>query len=382
MPFSLYVHFPFCHNKCSYCDYYKELFNQSLEKKFYEALKIETALAHQEMKNQGYTDFEISTIFIGGGTPSLTNIDYFSDWLKHLRKFFKVPKGIEFSIESNPESITSEKLQIYKKLGVTRPTFGFQTFNEKMLKVLDRKHNREDSHKAVYFTNTLGFKQFGVDLIFGLPGQTAKMLSADIDQLLDLEPPHISFYQLIIEEGTPFADRYAAGEIEIPTQEVLLAMYRSGTQKFQSAGYTRYEISSFAKPGFECRHNINYWNGGDYLGLGPSAHSFINGERFYNWPNITEYIDAIKNNQLPRTIDESGFEERMTEAILLGLRTMWGVSRKRFEKKFGIPLDDRLDKKQFDIFVKSGHIIEENDIVKLTESGVYVVEEITRRLLK
>ena len=137
MAFSLYVHFPFCQNKCSYCDFYKESFNISLEKKFYEALKIETALARQEMAENGQTDFDISTIFIGGGTPSLTNTDLFADWLRHLKKFFKVPRGIEFSIETNPESITSGKLQTFKKLGITRPTFGMQTFNDKMLKILE-----------------------------------------------------------------------------------------------------------------------------------------------------------------------------------------------------------------------------------------------------
>jgi oxygen-independent coproporphyrinogen-3 oxidase len=379
MPFGLYVHFPFCRNKCSYCDFYKELFDLGMERSFYEALRIETELCADVYAGQ---DREISTIFVGGGTPSLTNLQMFSDWLTQLRTLFHVPDGIEFSIENNPDSVHLENLSAFKELGINRPTFGIQSFNADLLKLLNRKHNPDHSYKAVYLTNALGYENFGLDLIFGLPKQTSKILSKDLDELIDLNPPHISFYQLTVEPGTKLAERVESGSLVMPSQEVTLALYRGGCERLAEAGYSRYEVSSFAKPGFECKHNLGYWEGNDYLALGPSGHSFMQGRRFANVPNVMEYIKTLKAGSRPVIYDESGMDERMVESIMLGLRTSRGIDRHQYAARFGQPVEERLDRKQYDLLVESGHLVPSDDQIKLSEEGIYLADEITRRLIK
>jgi len=380
MAFGLYVHFPFCKNKCSYCDFYKELHRASLEKEFYEALNIETELVAEK---QALIDKEITTVFIGGGTPTLTDVEYFTHWLETLKRFFFLSDNIEFSIENNPEFITLEKMQAFKELGINRPVFGVQSFNEKLLKVLRRKHKSHAVYRAVYLANVLGFENFGVDLIFGLPGQTSKMLSADIDQLIDLDPPHISFYQLTVEPGTDLADGVERGRLKMPDQELTLAQYRGGCSQMAENGYHRYEVLSFAREGFECQHNLGYWEGQDYIGLGPSAHSFVAGQRYSNAADVREYIDSLKNKrERPLIKDESSFEDRMTEAIMLGLRTSRGIERSRFASRFGVELEKKLDSEQYKIFVNSGHLLSEKNTVRLSDEGIYLADEITRRLVK
>lgn len=379
MPFGLYVHYPFCRNKCSYCDFYKEKYARNLEREFYHALRIETELASEDPFVQ---ENEVSSIFIGGGTPNLTNLDLFADWLALLKRNMQVPTEIEFSIECNPDEVTLEGLQILKELGVNRPVFGVQSFHTKLLKLLDRRHDPHHSQRAIYYANALDFKNYGVDFIFGLPGQTSKMLSADLDQLLDFEPPHISFYQLTVEEGTPLAGRVKSGRIKMPDQELTLALYRGGVEKMADLGYQRYEVSSFAQPGFECRHNLGYWEGADFLGLGPSAHSFVNGVRFANWPNLGDYLTSLKSGIPPRAVEESGAEERMTEAIMMGLRTSRGISRSAFANRFGQPLETRLDREQYAMLVESGHLIPDRGMLRLSEEGILLADEITRRLIK
>ncbi|MCP4547113.1 MAG: coproporphyrinogen III oxidase family protein, partial [bacterium] len=234
-------------------------------------------------------DYEIGTIYIGGGTPSLTSLGLLADWLAVVRRLFSVRGGIEFSFETNPESVSLELLEELQKLGINRPVFGFQSFNKRLLKLLGRKHKLHDSHRAIYFANALGYDNFGGDLIYALPKQTARMLSADLDQLVDLDPPHISLYELAVEPNTPLAAKVAGGKLRMPDEELSAALGRGAYEYLVEAGYERYEVCSFAKPGHECQHNMGYWQGNDYLGLGPSAHSYLNGRRFANTRNLTEY---------------------------------------------------------------------------------------------
>jgi oxygen-independent coproporphyrinogen-3 oxidase len=378
MSFGLYLHFPFCRNKCSYCDFYKELYDARLEARFFEALAIETELAAMAF---GSCDREISTIFIGGGTPTLANPDLFAKWLEQLRRLFIVPDGIEFSIENNPDAVTAEKLVTLKQLGVNRPTYGIQSFNLHLLQLLDRQHNPVDSARAVYLTNVLGFANFGADLIFGLPRQTSRMLSEDIDELIDLGPPHVSFYQLTVEPHTALAERVESGSLVMPDPDLSLAMYRAGCARLAEAGYTRYEVSSFAKPGFECLHNIRYWDRSDYLGLGPSAHSFMLGQRFANESDVHQYVQLLSQGKRPVVADVSGVDERMVEAIMLGLRTAKGIDRHQFAVRFGRAVEDRIDLRQYELFVRSGHVIDERGTIRLSDDGICVADEIIRRLV-
>ena len=379
MAFGLYLHFPFCRNLCSYCDYYKNLYDARLEKEFFEALAIETELVAEDYAE---LDNQISTIFVGGGTPSMANLDMFSTWLDQLRSLFYVSPDVEFSFENNPDSVTLERMQTMASLGINRPTFGIQSFVPSLLELLNRKHNPNDSYRAVYLAGALGFDNFGVDLIFGLPKQTTKMLSADLDQLIDLNPPHISFYQLTIEPGTTLERRVASGSLSVPSSDEMFALYKGGVERLAEAGYNRYEVSSFAKEGKECRHNLGYWEGKDYLGLGPSAHSYMHGRRFSNSADVLKYSKTLLSGQRPIVPDESGHESRMNEAIMLGLRTSKGIDRRHFAERFGVAVEERLVRKQYDVFVESGHLIPDKGWLRLSDDGILQAEEITSRLIK
>ncbi len=379
MPFGLYLHFPFCRHECSYCGFYKESYDRSREREFYRALMKETELAAARFAAH---DTQISSIFVGGGTPSLTSIELFSKWLNLLRRLFRVPEGIEFTIECNPESATLEALEAFRRLGVNRPVIGVQSFDVKFLSLLGRRHQPHDSQRVVYQVNALGFCNFGVDLIYGLPGQTSRMLSADLDQLIDLNPPHISFYELVVKEGTRLCDQVASGEVRMPDRELTRAMYHGGTTRLQDAGYVRYEVCSFAKPGFEGRYNSDHWDGMDYLGLGPSARSFMQGEQGINPSSLADYIDILAEGRLPAVVDDSDSTEHMTEAIMLGLRTTQGISRSRFSRRFGIPVEDRLDREQYELLLESGHLVSGRNRLRLSEEGISLADRIARRLLK
>ncbi|RME27610.1 MAG: coproporphyrinogen III oxidase family protein, partial [Candidatus Zixiibacteriota bacterium] len=228
MPFGLYLHFPFCRNRCSYCDFYKELYQAGLEKDFFDALAVETELVAEEY---AALDNEIATIYVGGGTPSLVNLDFFATWLDQLRSLFYVGPEIEFSFENNPDSVTREKLLRLKELGVNRPVFGIQSFRPDLLKLLNRRHEPNDSHRCIYLANALGFDNYGVDIIFGLPKQNSEALSRDLDQIIDLAPPHISFYQLTVEPGTALADRVASGALKMPDPDFSFGLYRGGCER-------------------------------------------------------------------------------------------------------------------------------------------------------
>jgi oxygen-independent coproporphyrinogen-3 oxidase len=379
MAFGIYLHYPFCTNLCSYCDFYKERFSVELERDYFATLLQEAELFLSEQLPQRR---QVQSIYVGGGTPSLANIEFLEHWLTLIKRHLNLAPDLEFSFECNPESVSGEKLSQLQSLGMNRPVFGVQSFNRKQLALLARNHNPHHTYQAVYLANALGFTNFGCDLIFGLPGQNSDDLARDMDQLLDLEPPHISFYQLTIEPGTPLADRVSKGKLRLPEDELMLALYRGGAERLAEAGYYRYEVSSFAKPGFECRHNQNYWEGGDYLGFGPAAHSFIGGKRLYNVSNLDEWSESIKRGQLALRVDTSGEDQRMTEAIMLGLRTSKGISRAVFSERFGRSLEERLNTEQYNLLVESGHVIPDRGHVRLSDDGLLVADEITRRLLR
>jgi oxygen-independent coproporphyrinogen-3 oxidase len=403
MAFGLYLHFPFCRHKCAYCDFYKEPYEHVLEARFYEALLIETELTAQALYER---DYQITTIYIGGGTPSLTDLDRFQSWLQQVRRLFGYRDDVEFSFEINPESCNRELLQRLWELGVNRPVFGVQSFDLKLLKALSRKHELRQVHEAIYLANALGYDNYGCDLLYGLPGQTGKMLSSDLDQMTDLAPPHISFYQLTIEPGTELARQAERVDLKMPDSDFAQALYQAGREHFKENGYERYEVCSFAKsdalpedpvpgspqanvpdrcphlPAHACRHNLNYWTGGDYLGLGPAAHSFIDGRRFSNVANLYEYMEALERGRRPIIEDRSGKKERIFEAIMLGLRTAQGIDRAQFETRFHRPLSDAIDPRQYDLLLNSGHVVDAGNCLRLSDDALILADEITRRLTK
>jgi oxygen-independent coproporphyrinogen-3 oxidase len=379
MALGLYLHYPFCRYHCAYCDFYKETYQSDLEERYFAALQRETVLAADELRDH---DRQLTSIYIGGGTPSLAAPELLQGWLEQVRTLFPFETGTELSLEINPDSCSRQLLEQLRKLGVTRPVFGVQTFDPKLLKLLTRQHRLHQVHESIYYANTLGFETFGCDLLYGMPGQTGRRLSSDLDQMVDLEPPHVSFYQLSVEEGTELERLVDSGRIGMPDSDFVHALYKAGYEHLSEAGYERYEVCSFARPGHECRHNLNYWIGGDYLGLGPSAHSFLNDRRYSVAPSLAEYLEALERDRRPLIEDRSGIDERMAEAIMLGLRTARGIDLARFEERFGRPLSEALDPDQFEMLLQAGHLLHEDDRLFLDVDSMLLADEIARRLLK
>ena len=343
----------------------------------FDSLITETRLVAEE-----FSDLKIKTIFIGGGTPSLAKIDLLENWLETVRDSFNIADDIEFSIECNPDSVSQEYLAALKDLGVTRPNFGIQTFDPDLLRSIGRGHTPHQIQEAIYFANVLGFKSYGVDLLFGLPGQTSAMLNKDLSQLVDLAPPHVSFYQLTLEEGTQLYADVNSDKVVLPDDSLVSAMYQIGCDKFASAGYEHYEIASFTKEGQECRHSLNYWQGEESIGLGPSAHSYLNGCRFANVESITKYIESLRQNEMPRILNEPALLDRADETIISSLRLRDGVDCEKFEKLFGLPLEDRIDSKEYEKLMEAGLLLDDKNRLRLSDEGFYLADEIALRLLK
>ncbi|MDF1544207.1 MAG: radical SAM family heme chaperone HemW [bacterium] len=378
MSLAIYLHYPFCTNHCSYCDFYKCLIDRDQERSFYRAVAQELKLAVKKYQLEGA---QVDTIFIGGGTPSLTSPELLTNWINQLRKRFELSENLEFSIECNPESVNLERLEQFQELGVTRPTFGIQSFDTEILKILGRRHNPHHSQQAVYLTNVLGFDTFGVDLIFGLPGQKNEDLARDLAQLFALDPPHISFYELTVEPDTALERMVENKQVRLPDNDYSFALGKSGYEKMTKAGYKRYEFCSFAKPGHECRHNLKYWEGEEYLGLGPSAHSFIGNKRFNGVADLEGYISSLEKGELPHLEDQSTERERITEAIMLGLRLAKGIDRVKFSKRFGLSLEECMSREQYHLLVESGHLIPDKGFLRLSDEGMFIADEIARRLI-
>ena len=378
MSLGLYVHFPFCSYLCNYCDYFKVLHLPALEEKYFEALIQETKLVASEIP----ADAKIDTLFIGGGTPSLANLKLLEKWLSVARVGFHFSDNLEFSIECNIDSVDVEKLSALKELGVTRPNLGMQSFNEQLLKTITRPHSPRIGHQVVYHAHVLGFKSFNIDMLFGIPGQTSNLFLGDIGQLVDMEPPHISLYQLVVEHGTQLAESIESGELAVPDEPTIAAMYCSGAGTLTASGYEHYEISSFALPGHECKHNLNYWQGGEYIGLGPSAHSYLGGRSYSNVESVGDYIKSLSKKAIPRIINESAILQRADDTVLSGLRLKRGIDRELFVERFGVPLDDRIDPKEYELLIKNAMIVDDGRYLRATDTGFFQADAIARRLIK
>ncbi len=379
MALSIYLHYPFCNHICSYCDYSKQLFNNELEKKYFEALNNEIKLTAEKFD---LSDSEVSTIYIGGGTPSTATDKLLQGTINQLRNNFSISKNVEFSIECNPEDIDADKMEALAELGVNRVVIGVQTFDARYLKLLGRKHSIDDVHRAVYYANLFNIENIALDILFGLPSQTAKKAASDIEELLALEPKHISYYELTAEKETSFGEDVQNNKIASPETDLMYAIYRGAVDRLSEAGYSRYEISSFAKDNLEGRHNMNYWQSGNYLGLGLAAHSFIRMQRWFNPQDLNTYINKLSNNQLAHEHDQSDSKVLSIDAFVMAIRTVKGINRRDFKAKFNIPIKELFDRKQYDIFIESGHLIPDKGRLRLSDDGLNQADEIISRLLK
>ena len=359
----IYVHIPFCKQKCYYCDFVSYNNRNNFMEKYVQALEKEIQL--QEIKS------EITTIYIGGGTPSYIDAKYIKEILEEIRNK-KVFREAEITIEVNPGTVTLEKLKEYKNCGINRLSIGLQSTQDNLLKTIGRIHNFEEFLETYKMARKVGFENINVDLMLGLPSQKISDLKESLEKVLELEPEHISVYSLIVEENTPIADKIEKNELILPEEETERNMYWYIKNTLELNGFHHYEISNFAKRGFESKHNLNCWNQQEYIGFGVAAHSYVDNVRYSNTESLEKYIENIDSGipENNRTIHEvQNEDDKKKENMLLGLRKIDGIKISEFKNLFGDnPI--YLYRNELDKLSKQGLIKVEDDIIKLTNKGI------------
>ena len=330
---SLYIHIPFCVRKCGYCDFLSAPADEKARDRYVQALLMEI----ERYQGTETADRKIKTLYIGGGTPSILSVDQLDCIMQKIKYTFNFCDDIEASMEMNPGTASKEKCRALYQMGINRLSIGLQSTNDMELKTLGRIHSYEDFINTYTWCREAGFQNINVDLMAALPYQTVESYTTGLRKIIRLAPEHISAYSLILEEGTPFYQKYNSGCYPLPDEEQERLMYRETEQILAQAGYERYEISNYAKKGYACRHNLVYWQGGDYLGLGLGSSSYMDGVRFHNTTDFNTYVnqDAYVEDR-----EELSVQAKMEEFMFLGLRVMAGVSGTEFEKRFGKTMED------------------------------------------
>lgn len=330
---SLYIHIPFCVQKCGYCDFLSAPADEKARDRYVQALLMEIE-CYQGTET---ADRKIKTLYIGGGTPSILSVNQLDCIIQKIKCTFNFCDDIEASMEMNPGTASKEKCRALYQMGINRLSIGLQSTNDMELKTLGRIHSYEDFLNTYTWCREAGFQNINVDLMAALPYQTVESYTTGLRKIIRLAPEHISAYSLILEEGTSFYQKYNSGCYPLPDEEQERLMYRETEQILAQAGYERYEISNYAKKGYACRHNLVYWQGGDYLGLGLGSSSYMDGVRFHNTTDLNTYV-----NQCVYVEDreELSVQAKMEEFMFLGLRVMAGVSGTEFEKRFGKTMED------------------------------------------
>lgn len=362
---SLYIHIPFCVSKCYYCDF--SSFSHMGEKieGYIDSLIVELDLYKEELRN-----YQIKTIFIGGGTPSSIDPKYISRILDYIYKNYNIREDAEITIESNPGTLDRNKIQIYKESGINRFSLGLQTLNNKLLKSIGRIHSAKDFYNSYNLLREMGVKNINVDLIFGLPNQSLGDVLTTLEKVINLGVEHISYYGLIVEEGTPLFDLCNEGKILLPTEDEEREMYHKGLKKLKEKGYGHYEISNFALPGHECKHNLVYWNVLPYIGVGLSSHSYFKEKRFWNTKDISIYINRLSKKSLPIEGEEIiEREDEISEFCILGLRKIEGIDKLEFKERFKIEIE-KLYGHIINKHIKNGLIENDHNSIRLTKKGL------------
>lgn len=330
---SLYIHIPFCVRKCGYCDFLSAPADEKARDRYVQALLMEI----ERYQGTETADRKIKTLYIGGGTPSILSVDQLDCIMQKIKYTFNFCDDIEASMEMNPGTASKEKCRALYQMGINRLSIGLQSTNDMELKTLGRIHSYEDFINTYTWCREAGFQNINVDLMAALPYQTVESYTTGLRKIIRLAPEHISAYSLILEEGTPFYQKYNSGCYPLPDEEQERLMYRETEQILAQAGYERYEISNYAKKGYACRHNLVYWQGGDYLGLGLGSSSYMDGVRFHNTTDFNTYVNQVTYVE---DREELSVQAKMEEFMFLGLRVMAGVSGTEFEKRFGKTMED------------------------------------------
>lgn len=363
---SLYIHIPFCAQKCLYCDFPSFARKDHLRKAYIEALNKEIISLREKHNN-----LEINTIFIGGGTPSVLESDELEYLLKEVAKL-NMAKDIEYSMECNPGNLTEEKLEVMKKYGVNRISMGLQAKQDNLLKGLGRIHNYKTFKENFLLAKKVGFNNINVDLMFGLPNQKLNEWEETLREIISLEPAHISAYSLIIEEGTAFYNLYENNKLKLPTEEEERKMYHLAKKILEENGFNQYEISNYAKKGKECRHNLAYWNIDNWIGVGSASASYMDGKRIKNISSVEEYINSIneKGEAIEEIINNSK-NDNMEEFMFMGLRKINGIDENEFKNRFSMNINDVYGE-IINKYIDAGLLIRESGRIFLSEKGIEI----------
>lgn len=363
---SLYIHIPFCAQKCLYCDFPSFARKDHLRKAYIEALNKEIISLREKHNN-----LEINTIFIGGGTPSVLEADELECLLKEVAKL-NMAKDIEYSMECNPGNLTEEKLEVMKKYGVNRISMGLQAKQDNLLKGLGRIHNYKTFKENFLLAKKVGFNNINVDLMFGLPNQRLNEWEETLREIISLEPAHISAYSLIIEEGTAFYNLYENDKLKLPTEEEERKMYHLAKKILEENGFNQYEISNYAKEGKECRHNLAYWNMDNWIGVGSAAASYINGKRIKNISSVEKYINSInEKREAVEEIINNSKNYNMEEFMFMGLRKINGIDENEFKNRFSMNINDVYGE-ILNKYIDEGLLIRESGRIFLSEKGIEI----------
>lgn len=360
----LYIHIPFCARKCEYCDFLSWSAGEEEREQYVEALLLEIESYREFAKG-----YRVSTVFIGGGTPSVLLPKQMERILQKVYEVFELEKRPEITIEINPGTVNEEKLQCYKENGVNRLSMGLQSVNNEKLRLLGRIHTYQDFVGSYELARKVGFDNISLDLISSIPGQTLQDWKKELETATAQKPEHISVYQLIIEEGTPFYEKYAEHPELLPDEEISREIYLWTGKFLKEAGYEQYEISNYTKSGKESRHNLKYWERGDYLGLGLGAASMVRNIRMSNTKDMKTYLERCTQPKTMRE-DVQFLEEprQMEEFMFLGLRKTRGVSKKEFRCTFGREMD-MVYEKALHKCLENGMLLEHKDRIFLSEEG-------------
>ena len=370
-PSSAYVHIPFCTQICYYCDF---------SKVFIKNQPVDAYLEHLIQETRSYEIGKLRTLYIGGGTPTALSAQQLAYLLTELPKVMDLSEVEEFTIEANPGDLDPDKIAVLKDSQVNRVSLGVQTFDNKMLKRIGRSHQEQDIYDNIRHLKQAGFDNISIDLIYALPGQTMDQVKENVAKAIDLDIPHMSLYSLILENHTVFMNRMRRGKLPLPKEELEAEMFEYIIDELEKAGFEHYEISNFSKPGFESRHNLVYWDNAEYYGLGAGASGYVDGIRYKNHGPIRHYLEAIEAGKARITEEHLTLEEKMEEELFLGLRKKSGVSKARFEEKFGVSFDQRYGQVVANL-TEQGLLVPDDKQVRMTKRGLFLGDTVAEKFI-
>ncbi|MEZ7615597.1 radical SAM family heme chaperone HemW [Streptococcus sp. 27098_8_73] len=370
-PTSAYVHIPFCTQICYYCDF---------SKVFIKNQPVDSYLEHLIEEYDSYDIKKLRTLYIGGGTPTALSAPQLAFLLEKLTDKLDLSYLEELTIEANPGDLDEEKIAVLKDSPVNRVSLGVQTFNDRMLKQIGRSHSEKDIYENIANLKKAGFDNISIDLIYALPKQTMEDVKINVAKAIALDIPHMSLYSLILENHTVFMNRMRRGKLPLPKEDLEAEMFEYIIAELEKAGFEHYEISNFSKPGFESRHNLMYWDNAEYYGIGAGASGYVDGVRYKNHGPIRHYLQAVEAGNARVQEEVLTLKEKMEEEMFLGLRKKSGVSKKRFEEKFGLSFEDQYGSVVSEL-TEQGLLVPDRDIVRMTKQGLFLGDTVAEKFI-